>query len=113
MALPARLPSRKSGRENAGKRCPAHCNFVRSHHCCVPDCNGLPIEVAHVRTGTGGGLGFKPSDKWTISLCREHHTLQHAVGERTFEATFGIDMKALAQEFARKSPHRRKLEEMP
>lgn len=109
--LPRRL-DRKSHRENAGKRSPGHCNFVRSHECSVPGCSGRPIEVAHVRTGTGGGMAVKPSDRWVISLCRDHHSEQHRIGERSFEAAAGINMKALAEEFARKSPHWPKLREM-
>lgn len=110
--LPRRKPSLKSGRENAGKRSPGHCNFVRSHMCSVPGCDEVPIEVAHVRTGTGGGMAVKPSDRWTISLCRSHHTRQHSLGEASFERETGINMKALAEEFARKSPHWPKLREM-
>lgn len=112
MALPARI-DRKSHRENAGKRSPGHCNFVRSRNCCVPGCGRRPIEVAHVRVGTGGGMGVKPSDRWTISLCRDHPAEQHRDGERRFEKTHGIEMKALAIEFAKASPHRAKLEMMP
>ena len=111
MALPARI-DRKSHKENVGKRSPAHCNFVRSHNCCVPGCDARPIEVAHVRVGTGGGMALKPSDRWTISLCRDHHSEQHRDGERTFDKRHGITMKALAEEFTRASPHRKKLEEM-
>lgn len=73
----------------------------------------MPIEVAHVRTGTGGGMGVKPSDRWTISLCRDHHSEQHRVGERSFEKATGVDMKKLAEEFARNSPHWSKLRDMP
>ena len=109
--LPRRIDN-KSHRENAGKRSPGHCTYVRSHECCVPNCGGRPIEVAHVRTGTNGGMGVKPSDRWTISLCRDHHAEQHRIGEPGFEKKHGIDMKALAQEFARKSPHAAKLREM-
>lgn len=54
-------------------------------------------------------MGMKPGDMWVISLCSAHHKQQHAVGERAFEEAHGIDMKALAQEFAAKSPHRMKL----
>jgi hypothetical protein len=63
-----------------------------------------------VRRGTDGGMGIKPSDKWCISLCRDCHSQQHRQGEETFEKTHGIDMKALAQEFFRQSPHRHKLD---
>lgn len=64
----------------------------------------MPIEVAHVRRGTDGGTGLKPSDCWTISLCHTHHASQHALGEASFEALHSIDMKALAREFAAASP---------
>ena len=104
--LPPRL---KKARPSKRVRCPAHLAWVRGFACSVPGCAGVPIEAAHVRTGTDGGTGMKPGDQWVISLCRFHHTIQHAHGEERFELAFGIDMKALAQEFAQKSPHRRKL----
>lgn len=112
--LPRRI-DRKSHRENVGKRCPGHRNFVRSHECVVPGCNRRPIEVAHVRRGTGGGIGVKPSDRWCVSLCggvEGHHPEQHRIGEESFERKYGLDLKALADEFARKSPHWPKLREM-
>ena len=90
-------------------RSPGHLAWVRTHGCCVPNCDGRPIEAAHVRTGTDGGTGIKPGDQWTISLCSSHHLNQHRWGEAWFEQAYLIDMKALAQEFARKSPHRKKL----
>ena len=111
MALPARI-DRKSHREEVGKRCPAHRNFVRSHNCCVPGCAARPIEVAHVRVGTGGGIAMKPADRWCLSLCRDHHSEQHRIGEVSFQKRYGIDMKALAGEFVKASPHRKKLEAM-
>jgi hypothetical protein len=109
--LPARL-DRKSHRENAGKRSPAHRAWVRGFACCVPGCGGIPIECAHVRTGTNGGVGLKPSDRWCISLCQFHHAQQHQIGEREFETRHRISMGALAEEFARKSPHWGKLKDM-
>lgn len=90
-------------------RSPGHLKWVRDHACCVPGCDGRPIEAAHVRSGTDGGTGIKPGDQWTISLCRLHHAVQHQIGEISFEKVNGIDMKALAREFAAKSPHRGKL----
>jgi len=54
-------------------------------------------------------MGMKPDDCWVISLCQDHHAEQHSVGERPFEERHFIDMKALAEEFAAKSPHRAKL----
>ncbi len=93
---------------------PKHRTWVRKHECCatlgnsVALCDG-PIEAAHVRSDTDGGIGLKPHDRWTISLCRAHHQLQHQRGEREFEIMFGIDMKALAREFAAASPYSREL----
>jgi hypothetical protein len=52
---------------------------------------------------------MKPGDDWTISLCATCHAIQHQVGEAEFERRAGIDMKALAREFAAKSPHHDKL----
>lgn len=106
--LPARKPS-KSDKAEKQRRSPAHRAWVRGHACAV--CGTFTaIECAHVRTGTDGGVGVKPSDAWTISLCRDHHAEQHQIGERAFEQRHGINMKALAAEFAAKSPHKAKLE---
>ena len=91
------------------RSCPAHRAWVRRHCCCVVDCRRTPIECAHVRIGTDGGAGTKPSDKWVISLCAFHHREQHHIGERAFERRYGLELRALAQEFARRSPHWRKL----
>jgi hypothetical protein len=55
-------------------------------------------------------MGIKPSDKWCISLCRDCHAEQHRIGEASFERRHGIDMKSLAMEFAKASPHKAKLD---
>lgn len=101
--LPRRIPKQKNRSERW--RSAKHCNFVRDHECCVPGCQARPIEVAHLRVGTDAGMGRKASDFYTISLCKFHHTGdQHNVGERSFEKKHGIDLHALAAEFAEKSP---------
>ena len=108
--LPVRI-QRNSGRADKARRSPAHRAFVRSHACC--GCGSqTAIECAHVRDGTDGGTGIKPSDCWTISLCRDCHARQHQIGEASFERERGINMKALAQEFVRHSPKRKFLEDM-
>ena len=105
--LPKRI--QKAPKPDKRFRSPAHCNFVRSHACCACG-NELHIEVAHVRTGTDGGMSMKPGDYWTISLCQICHAQQHSVGEASFEKIYGIDMKALAREFVKAGPKRRELE---
>lgn len=108
MTLPPRI-KRKSDKAEQGRRSPAHRAWVRGHACSA--CGGTAaIECAHVRIGTDGGLGLKPSDKWTISLCKDCHARQHAMGEATFEQAYGVKMKSLAEAFFRASPHRSKLE---
>ena len=101
--LPERI--RREGRVADARSCPAHRAWIRRHRCSVPDCAALPIECAHVRTGTDGGQGLKPSDNWTVSLCRQHHAEQHRIGERAFEKLHDLDLYELAIEFARRSPH--------
>jgi len=107
--LPRKIP--KKGNRTARWKSQAHCNFVRGHHCCVPRCEEMPIEVAHVRCGSDAGMGRKPSDWHTISLCREHHAQQHAIGEGSFEDLYSIDMAELAEEFAKASPKWREIQE--
>jgi len=108
MTLPKRI-SHKSGKADVGKRSSAHRAWVRGHACSA--CGSeTAIECAHVRNGTDGGTGIKPSDRWCISLCRDCHNTQHQLGEPNFEKLAGINMKALAEEFFRTSPHRHKLE---
>ena len=107
MALPPRIP--KKAKRSSRWRSTAHCNFVRSHACCV--CGStVAIEVAHVRMGSGAGMGQKPDDWRTVSLCRECHALQHSQGEHTFwsNAWFDRDLKVspedLIEAFCKASP---------
>ena len=60
-----------------------HCTHIRSHACVNCDAEA-PIEVAHVRIGSGAGMGQKPHDYWAVPLCRDCHARQHNIGERTF-----------------------------
>lgn len=107
MNFPARLP--KKAKRSTRWRSVAHCNHVRGHACSIDGCTGRPIEVAHVRLGSGAGVGQKPDDFRTLSLCRDHHAEQHRAGERTFWQ--GRDVEALIAFFNRTSPKRREIEE--
>jgi hypothetical protein len=110
MHFPARLQP-DHYKPKARLKSTAHRDFVRSHHCSVPGCQLMPIEVAHVRLGSNAGIARKPSDAMTISLCREHHAQQHRVGEETFERGHGISLMKLAEAFYRRSPHKGKLDD--
>lgn len=109
MALPSRLAP-DTYKPKPRLRSTAHRDWVRSHHCSVPGCQLMPIEVAHVNTAANRGVSRKASDAFTVSLCRDHHAESHR-GERTFERKHKVDLMALAQEFYRASPHRQKLDD--
>jgi len=101
MTLPPRI-AKKLKRETRW-RSQKHCNFVRSHACSV--CGSESgIEVAHVRIGSGAGMGQKPSDWHAVSLCKECHTRQHTIGERTFWDGYAGSVDALIDAFCKASP---------
>ena len=106
--LPPRI-KHSSGKKEQGRRSPAHRAWVRGHACSACGATAA-IVFAHVRCGTDGGTGFKPSDRYGISLCDPCHRQQHEIGEPEFERLHSINMKELAAAFFKASPHRFKLE---
>jgi hypothetical protein len=76
------------------------------------------IEAAHVRLGSGAGIGQKPDDWRAVSLCAGPHSnadgqlgchnRQHIVGEETFWN--GRDVEALIAAFIKASPKRAEIE---
>jgi len=100
-------------REPTVIECQSHRKWIRGRACALSSlpghqCSG-PIECAHVRSGTDGGAGQKPSDFWTIPFCKLGcHIPQTVEGERAFELQHKISMKALARQYAAQSPHRHK-----
>lgn len=83
---------------------PIHREWIRSLPCCVPGCRE-PSVCAHVRQNSGGGMGMKPHDRWTVPLCDKHHKEQHAVSHKAFDTAHHLDLRALAIRLAAKSPH--------
>lgn len=115
MILKRRSRQRSGIQRVPRKRFPQHRAWVRGFPCAAKDapqtlvtveCGG-PIEAAHVRNGTDGGMGEKPSDWWCLSLCQSHHRRQHLIGETEFERQYGINMRKIAEELASRSPHRK------
>lgn len=105
LRLPTRLPRPKLGiRMEIQKIWPRHRRWVRSHGCCVPDCRALSVDFAHLRSATNAGTGQTPHDAFGVSLCRPHHDEQHRIGIDRFNRKYGVDLWALAAEFARRSP---------
>src|SRR5215472_12000781 len=68
----------------------AHLAFVRLLPC-VACGKAAPSDAAHVRTGTDGGTGIKPADRYAVPLCAACHAKQHRVGELTFWSALRID----------------------
>ena len=67
-----------------------HLAFVKLLSC-VACGKAAPSEAAHVRLGTDGGVGIKPSDRYSVSLCTSCHELQHRFGELRFWSVLRID----------------------
>ena len=67
-----------------------HLSFVRKLPC-VACGKAPPSHAAHVRTGTDGGVGMKPGDRYAIPLCTACHAKQHRVGELTFWSPLRVD----------------------
>src|SRR5262249_4826518 len=67
-----------------------HLAFVRQLPC-VACGKAAPSDAAHVRTGTDGGVGIKPGDRYAVPLCTTCHTKQHRVGELTFWSALRFD----------------------
>jgi hypothetical protein len=87
---------------------PQHIAYIHALPCCIAHRNGHvchgDVIAAHVRTGTDGGTGIKPSDFWTIPLCDGAHRSQHQMGEPEFERRYHFSMKKFALAFALLSP---------
>ena len=92
MRNPARSPPhRKKPRPQL--RASDHLAFIRMLGCLVH--NTIPSQAAHIRKGTNGAGGVKPSDYYAIPLCVYCHAEQHT-GEVTWWRNLGIDPIKLA-----------------
>lgn len=112
MNLPPAIP--KKAKRSQRWRSPAHLAFVRSRAC--SNCGSMVnVEAAHVRLGSGSGMGTKPDDYRAVSLCGNQgdregcHAMQHRIGEATFWK--GRDVEALIAAFCNASPKRREIEQ--
>jgi hypothetical protein len=74
---------------------PAYLAYVRTLPCMICQRPG-PNDPAHLRTGARQynkpptGMGEKPSDCWTLPLCRTHHDDQHRNNELAWWARHGF-----------------------
>ncbi len=61
----------------------AHRKFIATLPCLVSRVHGR-TQCAHIRSGTGGGMGIKPSDEFCVPLSVEEHAKQHRIGESKY-----------------------------
>lgn len=119
--LPRRIP--KAPKRASRWRSQAHLGFVRGFACAV--CGSTTnVEAAHVRIGSGAGIGQKPDDWRAVPLCAGPHSnnlgqlgchnRQHIVGEPHFWADYqtihGQTVEQLIAELIKASPRRREIE---
>lgn len=106
MTLPPRN-FEKRGRDRR-IRSAKHRAFVRQHLCIAwerKECDGK-VECCHVKDVALEQCGsVKPGDVFTVSMCRRHHR-ESEKNEAAWGADMGIDVLAIALEFAAKSPDR-------
>lgn len=81
----------KSARQPNPRRAVAHLDFVRDVGICLACGRTGRCQAMHIRNRTDGGMGLKPSDKFTVPGCAECHFRQHKDGEETFWTPLGID----------------------
>lgn len=99
----------KKAKRDGRFRSQKHCGHIRQHACVVCDASA-PIEVAHLRLGSGAGMGQKPHDWQATPLCKSCHAKQHLIGEETFWREAERDPLAIIEALIRTSPDRRKIE---
>jgi len=88
----ARIPrtaTRRKGKLDP-RRSWQHLALVRQLPCVVCG-KAAPSAAAHVRSGSDGAAGLKPSDRYSLSLCSNCHALQHQFGELTFWSAVRVD----------------------
>lgn len=89
---------RRRPREEDGQ----HLKFIASLPCVSCGINECS-DAAHLRAGNRlygkpiTGMGEKPSDRWTLPLCRMCHAKQHGMNEISFWEAREINPWALCQ----------------
>lgn len=115
--LPPRVP--KKAKRASRWKSTAHRDFVRSFACC--NCGSMGNrEFAHVRLGSGAGMGQRPDDWRGTVLCAGPfanisgglgcHDVQHKIGEESFWRQYherhGQTVEQLIEAFIEASPRR-------
>jgi ERF superfamily len=79
-----------------------HLRFVANQPCLI--CGRKPSDPHHLRVAQARALGRKPSDEFTVPLCRGHHRALHRHGDEAgWWERSGVDPLPLARELWLKS----------
>jgi hypothetical protein len=120
--LPPRIP--KKAKRASRWRSICHTDFIREFACAMCGSTG-PREAAHVRFGSGAGMGQKPDDWRCVPLCAGPnanianelgcHNVQHVIGEpefwKQYEAKHGQTVDQLLAALIHASPRRAQIEQ--
>ena len=77
-------------------RSPEYLDWLRDQPCAIGGTCAGRTQACHVRRGTDGGMGLKPSDQYALPMCGAHHGEQHMAGEQTFADRHGVNLLGLA-----------------
>lgn len=97
-----RKPEKMGVRQRPQVRSEAFRQYVRGCVCIIAGrgghvCSGK-VQFCHVRGGTDGGLGVKPSDCFGVPICAEGHIPdQHQHGEVAFQRKYGVNLREAAE----------------
>jgi hypothetical protein len=114
LMLPPRVP--KTAKRASRWVSNPHKDFVREFACCFCLAKDVPRQAAHVRMGSGAGIGQKPDDWRTVPLCAPcHNGDQHTkLGEaefwRQYHKRHGQTVDQLLDALTRASPKRAEIE---
>jgi hypothetical protein len=93
-------------RESTVFRAPRFLQYARGFQCVCSEidpsgCEGK-IQAAHIRCGTDGGIGMKPSDRFVFPACEAHHAEQHRIGEKSFAGKYKLVLLQIADRLWRR-----------
>lgn len=71
----------------------AHLRWVATLPCIITGASD--VQSCHIRRGTDGGIGMKPSDCYVVPLSCQQHRIQHEIGELKFWYPYGGWEKAV------------------
>jgi len=73
-----------------------HRRFIASLPCLISKVHGQ-TQCAHIRSGTGAGIGLRPSDEFCVPLSVMEHLQQHRIGESKYWGDSLPEVIALAK----------------